>query len=1482
MNHNGSKEGANLSRTGAVMVVGGGISGMQSALDLADSGFKVYLVDEATSIGGRMSQLDKTFPTNDCSMCMISPKLIEVGKHNNIELITNARVETVQGEEGNFQVKVLKRPRYVDENKCSGCGDCVEACPVIMQNEFEEGLNTRKAIYKRYPQAIPGSMAISKTNRPPCKLNCPAGCNGQGYVALISKGKYYEAFNHIKQWIPLPGTLGRICHHPCELQCNRNQVDKPIGIAALKRFVADKVREQREEGLVPPPEKAAIDPSKPRVAVIGSGPSGLTCADDLAGRGYPVTIFEAGSRPGGQLQLTIPEYRLPKDILAAEIQDIIDAGIELKLNTRIGVDISLDDLKAQGYKAVYLAIGAQKSTVLSIPGEDLPGVLPALDFLREVNSGKETKIGKRVVVSGGGNVAIDAARTEEVRVIYRRTESEMPARHEEVEEAREEGIKFQFLTNPKQFLSDGNNRLVGIECNEMELGEPDESGRRRPIAKPDTFTIDCDTVIVAIGQGTDLSVLPSETGVKTKPNGFIAADPVTLSTDEPGIFAGGDGATGPRSAVEAIDQGHEAAVSIERYLTGTDLREGREQAKEEPSPLPDGEHEKKERINTGRIALERRLSSFDEVDTGYTEEEARAETERCLDCGFCSECLQCVAVCQASAVDHMMKEEMLRIPVGSIVFAPGFEPFDAGIKGEYGCGRMPNVVTSLEFERILSASGPFQGRVIRPSDGEHPTKVAWIQCVGSRDKSCNRDYCSSVCCMYATKQAIIAREHDSNIQPTIFYNDIRAFGKGFERYYESAKNKFGVRYIKYIPSAVKELQQSNNLLLDFINEEGQKVQEEFDIVVLSIGLVPSASAIDLAGRLNVDLDDFGFCRTGEFQPNITTRPGIYVAGAFDAPMDIPESVISASSAACLASQAVAESRGTMVTEKVYPDEIDLDGQEPRIGVFVCRCGSNIARVVDVPSVAEYAGTLPYVVHSEENLYTCSTDTQNKIIGIIKEKGLNRVVVASCSPRTHEPLFQDTIREAGLNKFLFEMANIRDQCSWVHAGHMPEATEKARDLVLMAVARAATLKPLHQSPAEIKHKAMIIGGGLSGMTAALSMAKQGFEVVLVEKEKELGGNLRHIFYTEDGNDPRKLLNEVVSKLEAEPKVKVYKGATIKGISGFLGNYKTEITTSDGDTDIYEHGVVIVATGGVEYKPEEYLYGQSKNVITQSELEEKVSKDAAYIKNLKSIVMIQCVGSREEGHMYCSRVCCTQAVKNARKLKEQNPDIDMYILYRDIRTYGMHELSYQKARSSGVIFSQYDVGRKPEVTEENGKLKVKVFDTAIGADVVLEPDMVVLSAAIRPQPDAEELARKLKLPLTVDKFFMEAHMKLRPFDFVNEGMYLCGLAHSPKLISESIAQARGAVSRAVTVLSKPYLMAGGVVSVVDADRCVGCLTCVRSCPFGVPEITDEGVADIEAAACQGCGICTGACPRKAITLQNYSDEQVIAKITALASA
>jgi len=653
---------------GAAMVVGGGITGMQSALDLANSGYKVYLVEKSTSIGGRMAQLDKTFPTNDCSMCMISPKLIEVAKHRNIELLTNTDVESVAGQAGNFNIKVKTQARYIDLLKCSGCGDCITACPVDLKNEFEQGLSDRKAVYKKYPQAIPGVVAITKDKRPPCKINCPAGCNGQGYVALTSKGKYQEAFDHIMQWIPLPASVGRVCHHPCEQACNRAQIEAPIGIAPIKAFVADTVRAQRQNGNARLVEKVKVDPSRPKVAIVGAGPSGLTAAYDLVKKGYPVTIFEASSLPGGQMQWAIPRYRLPKEALAADIKDIIDLGIDLQLNFPIGEKFTLDDIKARGYKAIYLAIGTQKNSQASIPGDKLKGVIPALEFLKSTILGEKVELGQKLVIVGGGNVAMDCARSairlgKDVTVVYRRTKAEMPANSWEIAEAEEEGVKIENSWGPKEVIGQ-DGKVVAMEFQKFVSTKPGDRSSAPSFDSSVTKRIECDNVILAIGQTTDLSIFAKKTKVKTSKNGLIIADPLTLATDEPGIFAGGDGVSGPKSAVEAIAHGHEAAVSIERYLTGQDLKAGREKVEEPAAGLPEGKFTKQARVPLRMLPIEKRVSSFDEAAIMYSEEEARKEADRCLNCGLCSECMQCVAACKANAVDHSQKDEVLDLNVG--------------------------------------------------------------------------------------------------------------------------------------------------------------------------------------------------------------------------------------------------------------------------------------------------------------------------------------------------------------------------------------------------------------------------------------------------------------------------------------------------------------------------------------------------------------------------------------------------------------------------------------------------------------------------------------------------------------------------------------------------------------------------------------------------------------------------------------------------
>jgi heterodisulfide reductase subunit A2 len=735
--------------------------------------------------------------------------------------------------------------------------------------------------------------------------------------------------------------------------------------------------------------------------------------------------------------------------------------------------------------------------------------------------------------------------------------------------------------------------------------------------------------------------------------------------------------------------------------------------------------------------------------------------------------------------------------------------------------------------------------------------------------------------MYAIKEAVIAKEHaPQGLDTAIFFMDMRTHGKEFEKYYNRAQEERGVRFIRSRIHSIDPIPETNNLLIQYVAENGEVLTEEFDMVVLSVGLETSPEAIALAEKLGVPLDHNRFAKVSSFSPVTTETPGIYACGAFDGPKDIPQAVMEASAAACAATESLAEARGHLIRHQELPPELDVLGQDARVGVFVCNCGINIGGVADVPAVREYARSLPNVVHVEDNLFTCSQDTQEKMKAAIKEKGINRVVVASCSPRTHEPLFQQTIREAGLNQYLFDMANIRDQDTWVHQGDPLAATAKAKDLVRMAVARVTLLEPLHKISFGLTKSVMVIGGGVAGMTAALNLAKQGYPIYLVEKSDILGGTALKLRHTWRGEDIPAYVKSLASSVTGHPRIQVYYNTEVARSSGFIGNYTTTLNQGGQDLEIV-HGAVIMATGGHEWEPDVYAYGQDKRIMTALELDQAIIGKEERISKAQTAVFIQCVGSREPQRPYCSRLCCTHSVESALTLKKINPEMDIFILYRDMRTFGVREDLYREARNQGIIFVRFDLESKPQVRVEDGQVTVNVIDHVLGRPITLAPDLVTLASAIIPNP-VKELTEIFKVSLNNEGFLLEAHMKLRPVDFATDGIYLCGLAHYPKPIDESIAQAQAAAGRALTLMAKDSIKVGGVVAVVQEELCAVCLTCVRVCPFRVPVIGDRGAAEIDVTKCQGCGVCVSECPAKAISLQHFTDKQVLAKVHALAAA
>lgn len=1497
---------------------------MQAALDLADQGFKVYLVEKETAIGGHMARLDKTFPTNDCAMCNLSPKMVDTGRHLNIDILTNTQVLEVTGKAGDFTARLLRKPRYIDVSRCIGCGDCAEVCPVSVPDQYESGLKERKAAYRLYSQAVPAAYAIDKLGVAPCRDGCPAGQRAQGYIALIAQGRYREALRVIKEDNPFPSVCGRTCHHPCEGKCTRALVDQAVGIMSLKRFVVDYAlaygRDQVEPAARTRPEW---------VAIVGAGPAGLTAAHDLVKLGYGVTVYEALPVAGGMMRVGIPAHRLPKGVLQQDIDDILALGVVLKTNSPVRDPVRLLE---EGYQAVCLATGiSSRDQTIGFEGEEVEGVIPAATFLRKINLGEPVTVGARVAVVGGGITALDAAAVarrlgaEQVHLLLDRPRGEIPAYQWEVAAVEAEGINLYEHTCAIKIIAD-NGRVSGLEYAQTGEGMAlDSRGQRRPNIKAGTEAIlEVDTIIGTSGQYSDLSFLDDHYSE-------LAGDKKTLASSIPGLFIVGGRKTGASFIIEAVALGHRVAKSIDSYLQGgrpdqpevTALPVVKFNRQELAQKVQAGEIKLTSRIEPALLPMAERVTSFREVVLGLTERQARMEAARCLQCGICSECLACVYACGVEAIDHNMVAGEQKVNVGAVILAPGYQAYNAALAEEYGFGRYPNVLTALQFERLLSASGPTMGHIRRPSDHQPPQRIAFLQCIGSRDQS--HDYCSAVCCMYATKEAMIAREHQTGLDVHIFMMDMRAFSKGYWSYFERARDRYGIQYHRTRVSAIQEDPQTHNLLLQYgperqIADEANAnlpITAEFDLVVLSVGMEISTSVRDLGRRLGIELDEYGFCSersNGEsdiprFNPVETTRPGIYAVGPFREPKDIPEAVVEASSAAAAAAGLLAPARYTLSVQREYPAEREVRGEEARVGVFVCSCGSNIGGYLDVASVTSYAGALPNVVHSEWNLYTCSQEGIRLITEQVQAKSLNRVVVASCSPLTHQALFQDSIRAAGLNPHLFEMANIRNQCSWVHSDDREIATQKAKELIRMSVARACLLEPQQMVSVPVQATALVVGGGAAGMVAALSLADQGFPVHLVEREAELGGNLRRITTGFDGQDLQSFLNQLVNQVRSKKGITLHLESRVVKTSGFLGNFTSTLQGPDEDKWEVRHGVTILATGAVEYRGPDYGYGSIPSILTQQELETCLAvweeaagkdrrEDGGRMGELTpsvprrtvpvSVLMILCVGPAEH---YCSRICCSVALKNALRLKALFPQMEVTVLFKDMRTYGFKERLFEASRAQGVIFLRYDAEHPPIVEREDrhnqASLAVQAWDSALRRRVALFPDLVVLGMPVVPEPSSKALAALFKVSTDADGFFFEAHVKLRPVDFATSGIFMAGMAHYPKLLEETIIQAKAAAARAARVLSQDYLTAGGRVAVVDQDQCTGCLTCVRICPFNVPKIKADlsgaggilGSAYIEPAICQGCGSCAAECPARAIQLTNYTDAQLKAKVGAL---
>ncbi len=1275
--------------SGSVLVIGGGIAGIQASLDIADQGFKVYLVEKDPSIGGRMAQLDKTFPTNDCSICIEAPKMVEVARHPNIEVLAYSEVKGVKGKIGNFKVKVLRKPRYVDDDLCNGCGLCVEeagcikACPVgaIKKDEVTGIISIDEELCKR---------EIEENG---C-TECIGGC--QYDAVSIPPGYDHAAICDLCGGDPK-------CIEVC-----------PVNALELKKFHV----------------KLSIDPEK----CTGCRTCELICSE--------------------------------------EKEDLFNPNrSRIRINEDRGI---VDTLVCQLCKVDIKCVDA--CPVNALEKDEETGAI---------------KLSGLCAASGGCSACVDACEYDAIRIPLGATEP---------------------------ILCD----LCGGEPKCMEFCPVDAISM-------ETFY-----------DGIELD--PEKcTGCRTCE--------LACSEEKDGVF------NPKKSRIHIIE--HEGNIEVNRCVlcktcpvfAPSEFDAGMGQRKAVYIPFPQA------------------VPSVATIDR-----------EKCVICGCCD------YICKTDATDAVIfsqKPEEIEINVGSVVVATGYEEYDPSVKKEYGYGLYDNVVTGLQYERLLMASGPTFGHVVRPSDHKDPKKIAWIQCVGSRDENAHK-YCSRACCMWATKQAMITKEHDKSIDTTIFYMDIRAYGKNFEEFYIRAQEQSGINYIKSRPGEVIETPDKKMILRYEDIATGEIGEFEADLLVLSSAIIPNRTNEELSRALKIELDENNFFKEKDmlFAPLETSRAGIYMGGCISGPKDIPDSIAQSCGAAAKAIIPVHEARGKdTVAFELPPEKEVTDDEEPRVGVFVCRCGINIGGVVDVENVIEYAKTLPGVVFSEVDTFTCSDDCQTRIKNAIEEHKLNRVLVAACTPKTHEPLFRATLREAGLNPYLFEFVNIREHCSWIHQGETGLATEKAKDLVRMGVGKAKLLLVEEEGELEVGEDALVIGGGIAGMTTALDLADMGFSVHLVEKEGELGGMLSKInklFPTDVLAED--MIRPKIEAIESHENIKVYKGADIEELNGFIGNFNTVIS-QNGSKDAFKAATVVLATGSKEIDPTGYYgYGQHDNVITQLELE-KMLKEGT-LKEPKDVVIITCVGAREDkGRTYCCRIGCGTSVKNAKYIKELYPEANVTVLYyQDLRVFGKREEEYYRdvRYNHGVQFINYTKEKRPEVSIKDSGLTIDVYDSLVGEEIKLDADLLVLTVATEGAEDIGKIQKMLKVPLGVGNFLAEAHVKIRPLDFASDGIYLCGSANFPRSVPDAIAQGSGAASRASIPMGQGKVTSEGIVSIINEGMCVRCGTCEPMCPYSAIRTEDDGRVYVLTALCKGCGTCAAACPTGAVDQRHFQNDQIIAQI------